>query len=64
MLRRSNFKNLTSTYNGWLNVFPTKSLPPLGHQMIFTWLGQSCSLVQISGINFLTDPILSKHLNS
>lgn len=61
-ISRNNFKNLTSTYNGWLNVFPTKSLPPLGHQMIFTWLGQSCSLVQISGINFLTDPILSKHL--
>ena len=31
-------------------------------QALFTWLGQSCSLIQISGINFLTDPIMSDHL--
>lgn len=31
-------------------------------QLLFTWLGQSCSLVQISGINILTDPIFSDHL--
>lgn len=35
---------------------------PLANQMLFTWLGQSCSLVQVSGINILTDPILSDHL--
>uniref|UniRef100_A0A0L0P4G4 Metallo-beta-lactamase domain-containing protein n=1 Tax=Candidozyma auris TaxID=498019 RepID=A0A0L0P4G4_CANAR len=34
----------------------------LHDQLLFTWLGQSCSLVQISGINILTDPIFSDHL--
>lgn len=62
-ISKNDFKNLSTSYNGWLKGFSkSKSLPPLGLQMIFTWLGQSCSLVQISGINFLTDPILSKHL--
>lgn len=36
----------------------------LQNSMTFTWLGQSCSLVQISGLNFMTDPILSDHLIS
>lgn len=35
---------------------------PLNDQLLFTWLGQSCSLVQVSGINILTDPIFSDHL--
>ncbi|ODV80399.1 putative N-acyl-phosphatidylethanolamine-hydrolyzing phospholipase D [Suhomyces tanzawaensis NRRL Y-17324] len=34
------------------------------NQLLFTWLGQSCSLVQVAGINFLTDPIMSDHLIS
>lgn len=34
----------------------------LANQMLFTWLGQSCSLIQISGVNFLTDPMFSDHL--
>lgn len=34
----------------------------LHDQLLFTWLGQSCALVQISGINILTDPIFSDHL--
>lgn len=32
------------------------------NQLLFTWLGQSCSLVQVGGINILTDPIFSNHL--
>ena len=38
------------------------TLPSINHQLLFTWLGQSCTLFQVSGINFLTDPILSDHL--
>ena len=30
----------------------------------FTWLGQSCALLQMSGINIMTDPILGDHLIS
>lgn len=37
------------------------AIPPLD-QMLFTWLGQSCCLVQIGGINILTDPLFSDHL--
>lgn len=37
-------------------------LPPLRDQLLFTWLGQSCSLIQLSGINIMTDPIFSDHL--
>lgn len=43
---------------GWFR----SQLPPIRDQLIFTWLGQSCSLVQMSGINILTDPILGNHL--
>ncbi|CUM63344.1 uncharacterized protein PRCAT00000916001 [Priceomyces carsonii] len=42
--------------------FRFNALPAIRDQMIFTWIGQSCSLVQVSGINFLTDPLLSNHL--
>lgn len=34
----------------------------LRDQLLFTWIGQSCALFQISGINFLTDPLISDHL--
>lgn len=37
-------------------------LPPVRDQLLFTWLGQLCSLVQISGINFVTDPMFADHL--
>ncbi|KAI3405381.2 hypothetical protein KGF56_001828 [Candida oxycetoniae] len=46
--------------NGWL----LKGKSSLRNQLLFTWLGQSCTLFQISGINFLTDPIMSDHLFS
>lgn len=32
------------------------------NDLLFTWLGQSCCLLQVSGVNILTDPILSDHL--
>lgn len=35
---------------------------PINDQLLFTWLGQSCSLIQVGGINILTDPIFSDHL--
>ncbi|EGW34653.1 uncharacterized protein SPAPADRAFT_53094 [Spathaspora passalidarum NRRL Y-27907] len=48
--------------------FHTKSVvppgPPIHDQLLFTWLGQSCTLVQLAGVNFLTDPIISDHLFS
>lgn len=37
---------------------------PALDQMLFTWLGQSCCLVQVGGVNILTDPIFSDHLLS
>lgn len=37
-------------------------LPPVADQMLFTWLGQLCGLLQISGINFFTDPQIGDHL--
>lgn len=58
-IKTNDFKMLSKSYKGW---FHTNTKAPLREQMIFTWLGQSCSLVQISGINFLTDPIISNHL--
>lgn len=42
----------------------SKSGAPVNDQMLFTWLGQSCSLIQIGGVNILTDPIFSDHLIS
>lgn len=37
---------------------------PIRNTMTFTWLGQSCALTQIAGINILTDPIFGDHLIS
>ncbi|GEQ71714.1 hypothetical protein JCM33374_g5400 [Metschnikowia sp. JCM 33374] len=39
-----------------------KESVPINQQLLFTWLGQSCALIQISGINILTDPIFSDYL--
>ncbi|KAM9932512.1 hypothetical protein OXX80_007857 [Metschnikowia pulcherrima] len=41
---------------------PNTHAVPIDQQLLFTWLGQSCSLLQVSGINILTDPIFSEHL--
>ncbi|CDK27674.1 unnamed protein product [Kuraishia capsulata CBS 1993] len=40
----------------------SKDLPPLKDRLTFTWLGQSCSFLQLSGISFLTDPIFEDYL--
>lgn len=61
-LSKNNFKKLFSS-SGWFKSL-TSNIPAVNNQMLFTWLGQSCSLIQISGINFLTDPIISDHLIS
>lgn len=55
-IRDNDFKELSSYTGSWIKT------PKVNDQMIFTWLGQSCSLVQVSGINFLTDPLLGDHL--
>ena len=44
------------------NNAPITSLPPVRDQVLFTWLGQLCGLLQVLGINFLTDPQLGDHL--
>ncbi|KAG7194770.1 uncharacterized protein KQ657_004450 [Scheffersomyces spartinae] len=44
--------------------FTSSSYKDIRDTMLFTWLGQSCSLIQIGGVNFLTDPIMGKHLIS
>lgn len=61
-IKANQFSKLTANFTGWFNVFSSSSMPPVRNLMLFTWLGQSCTLVQISGINFLTDPIISDHL--
>lgn len=48
--------------SGWSSWLRSQASIPLANQLLFTWLGQSCSLIQVSGINILTDPILSEHL--
>lgn len=53
-IKNDNFKAIKSSW--WSS--------PINKQLLCIWLGQSCSLIQISGINFLTDPILSDHLFS
>lgn len=65
-LQTGNFENLLSKISPKLFDYKCdiKYLPSIHEQMILTWLGQSCCLLQISGINFLTDPILSEHLIS
>ncbi len=37
-------------------------LPSLKNRLTFTWIGQSCAFIQISGLNFITDPQFSNHL--
>ena len=37
-------------------------LPQPDERMTFTWLGQSCAFVQLSGLNILTDPLFSNYL--
>jgi N-acyl-phosphatidylethanolamine-hydrolysing phospholipase D len=59
LLRRN-----SQTLQGCLQRNDPGGLGSLRNHMVFTWFGQSCSLVQVSGINFLTDPILSNHLIS
>ncbi|CAK7895639.1 N-acyl-phosphatidylethanolamine-hydrolyzing phospholipase D, mitochondrial [[Candida] anglica] len=66
-LELNDFQNLdvtTSPSKGISAIFSKVAQPKLRDQMLFTWIGQSCALVQLSGINILTDPILSNHLIS
>ncbi|CCH46691.1 N-acyl-phosphatidylethanolamine-hydrolyzing phospholipase D [Wickerhamomyces ciferrii] len=37
-------------------------LPKFQDRLTFTWLGQSCSYISISGVNFLTDPLFANYL--
>lgn len=52
-IRSRDFQRLTAV---------SKDLPSIKDQLLFSWFGQLCLLVQIGGINFLTDPIISDHL--
>ncbi|KAG5421728.1 hypothetical protein I9W82_000820 [Candida metapsilosis] len=65
-IKNNTFKEVhqeTSNSTGGGLFFKSKlKLPSINSSLLFTWLGQSCTLFQVSGINFLTDPILSDHL--
>lgn len=38
------------------------ALPSIRDRLTLTWMGQSCSFVQLGGINLLTDPCFGLHL--
>lgn len=40
----------------------SNELPELNNRLTFTWLGQSCSFIQIGSLKFLTDPIFENYL--
>lgn len=40
----------------------TAILPSIRNRLTLTWMGQSCSFVQLGGINILTDPCFGLHL--
>ncbi|KAK6202393.1 beta-lactamase superfamily domain-containing protein [Scheffersomyces amazonensis] len=63
-IQNDDFSLLYTPSKSWLQKKDNDLLIPLREKMYFTWLGQSCSLVQISGINILTDPTISDHLIS
>lgn len=48
--------------NDFAGLYKKENKVRVTDQLLCTWLGQSCSLVQVSGINFLTDPIFGDHL--
>lgn len=53
----------TSLLNGLKDEMRSiKGIPELKNRMTFTWLGQSCSFLQISGVNILTDPLFADYL--
>lgn len=54
-VKSNNFKALHNT--SWIG-----SAPAINKQLLVTWLGQSCTFVQLLGVNFLTDPIMSDFL--
>lgn len=56
-VKLNDFKRFSLASSSWFS-----GSASLSQQILFTWLGQSCSLVQVSGVNFLTDPLFSDHL--
>lgn len=46
----------------WNNSKRSTQLPLLSERLVYTWLGQSCAYLQISGISFLTDPIFEDYI--
>ncbi|KAG7854576.1 hypothetical protein KL939_004849 [Ogataea angusta] len=52
---------LEATANGRVTQHGDK-LPPLSDRLTFTWFGQSCSLLQVGNVSFLTDPLFENHL--
>jgi len=44
------------------SAFP--ELPPVARRLCYTWLGQSCGLLQVGRLSFLVDPLFSDHLVS
>lgn len=63
--RRERKKNGHASYDDWVNRLPVTSpdwetIRNPGTDMVFTWLGHATFLVQMDGINMLTDPMFSE----
>ncbi|VEU20284.1 DEKNAAC101227 [Brettanomyces naardenensis] len=56
------FDLIAASRRGEETVQGYKDLPPLQDRLSYTWLGQSCALLQISSVSFMLDPLFADHL--
>lgn len=58
------FDLLQMTHEGIDKIKQRPLIPRLKDRLTYTWLGQSCALVQVSSLSFLLDPLFDDHLVS